>query len=171
MAAQPVAAQTGLEDQKSLVDIRASSDNSLGPESTAFKTNPFLDPDVADHYRALYSASQYECRAVFDPLLTWTSEEERRIVRKLDWRVSLWACVAFAALNIDRKNIAQAVSGNMLDDLGLSTDQYNYGNTIFLVRSCWPRCPASWSVRSWARIAGSLRRWCCGVWWRRRRSR
>lgn len=125
-----ITAQSGFSDSSS---SNSSKSTSLAPDSTDLKANPFLDPDVAAHYRALYEQSQYECRHVFDPHLAWTPTEERRLVRKLDWRVSLWACVAFAALNIDRKNIAQAVSGNMLEDLGLSTDQYNYGNTIFLV--------------------------------------
>lgn len=37
----------------------------------------------------------------------------------------------FFALQLDRGNISQALSDNMLDDLGLSTNQYNYGMMIF----------------------------------------
>ncbi|KAK1656833.1 major facilitator superfamily domain-containing protein [Colletotrichum godetiae] len=36
----------------------------------------------------------------------------------------------FAALNIDRNNISNAVSDNMLDDLGLTRGDYNLGQTI-----------------------------------------
>lgn len=53
--------------------------------------NPFLDPDVAEHWSMVYEKAQYECRHVFDPLLTWTPEEEKALVRKLDWRICLWA--------------------------------------------------------------------------------
>lgn len=53
--------------------------------------NPFTDPEVAERYAILYEKAQYECRHVFDPTMTWTSEEEKAIVRKLDWRVCFWA--------------------------------------------------------------------------------
>jgi len=56
-----------------------------------FDSNPFGDPEVAAHYRAIYEEARYECRDAFDPSLEWTSQEERRIVRKLDWHVCTWA--------------------------------------------------------------------------------
>lgn len=37
----------------------------------------------------------------------------------------------FFALQLDRGNIQQALSDGMLNDLGLSTNQYNTGMTIF----------------------------------------
>lgn len=95
--------------------------------------NPFLDPETAEHWRGVYEACQYECRHAFDPALTWSRREEADLVRKLDWKVCLWACVMFFGLQVDRNNLGQAVSDNMLDDLGLSTDDYNYGNSVFLV--------------------------------------
>lgn len=55
------------------------------------KNNPFLDPAVAEYWRGVYEKAHYECRDLFDPTLTWTEEEERLLVRKLDWRICLWA--------------------------------------------------------------------------------
>lgn len=95
--------------------------------------NPFIDPKIAQHYRELYDKTQYECRGAFDPDFEWTKEEEKKIIRKIDYRVAFTACVMFVGLQVDRGNLAQAVADNLLDDLGLTTDQYNHGNTIFLV--------------------------------------
>ncbi|RAL12906.1 uncharacterized protein BO97DRAFT_450916 [Aspergillus homomorphus CBS 101889] len=89
--------------------------------------NPFANPDVAERYALIYEKAQYECRHVFDPTLTWTPEE-KALVRKLDWR-----CVMFFGLQVDRGNLVQALSDNLLTDLGLTTNDYNTGNTIFLV--------------------------------------
>jgi hypothetical protein len=60
-------------------------------ESVALRKNPFLDPDVAAHWSTVYEKSRYECRHVFDPDFTWTDDEERKLVRRLDWRVCFWA--------------------------------------------------------------------------------
>jgi hypothetical protein len=60
-------------------------------ESIALRKNPFLDADVATHWSTIYEKSRYECRHVFDPAFTWTDEEERKLVRRLDWRVCFWA--------------------------------------------------------------------------------
>lgn len=101
-------------------------------EGEKFKKNPFLDPDAAAHWATVYEKSQYECRHHFDPNFTWSEEEEKKIIRKLDWRVCLWACVMFFGLQVDRGNLVQAVSDNLLNDLGLTTNDYNFGNVIFL---------------------------------------
>ncbi|KAK7757338.1 hypothetical protein SLS62_000350 [Diatrype stigma] len=95
--------------------------------------NPFQDPVVAARWKNVYEMAEYEARHVFDEELSWSKEEERKLVRKLDWHVCLWACIMFFSLQVDRNNLKQAVSDNMLDDLGMTTDDYNTGNTVFLL--------------------------------------
>jgi MFS family permease len=51
---------------------------------------------------------------------------------QLDLRITLWAWVMFCALDLNRKNINRAISDNMLKELGMNTNDFNYGQTIFL---------------------------------------
>lgn len=96
-------------------------------------SNPFKDPAVAEYYADLYEKSRYESRLAFDPDFEWEPEEEKKLLRILDLRVALSACIMFIGLQVDRGNLGQAVVDNLLDDLGMNTNDYNTGNTIFLV--------------------------------------
>ena len=49
----------------------------------------------------------------------------------MDFKVTTWICIMFFALQLDRGNISQALSDNMLADLGLTTNDFNFGQTIF----------------------------------------
>ena len=75
----------------------------------------------------------YEGRHRYDPKATWTEAEEKALVRRLDIRVCAYCCFMFFALQLDRGNINQALSDNMLTDLGMNTNDYNTGQTIFYV--------------------------------------
>lgn len=46
-------------------------------------------------------------------------------------KICAFVCLMFFCLQLDRGNITQALSDNMLSDLGMSTNQYNTGQTIF----------------------------------------
>lgn len=59
---------------------------SVEESDASLSTNVFSDPEVAAHYRKIYEEVNYECRHAFDPDMSWTKEEERRLVRRLDWR-------------------------------------------------------------------------------------
>ncbi|QLG72307.1 hypothetical protein HG535_0D00120 [Zygotorulaspora mrakii] len=95
--------------------------------------NPFLNPIVEKHYRELYVSTKYECVERFDPFFTWTKKEEKKVVNKLDWHVTLLSCFLFVALQVDRGNLLQGVADNLLHDLGLNSSNYNVGNTIFFL--------------------------------------
>lgn len=50
----------------------------------------FTDPEVKEFYVGVYEKSKYECRHVFDANLTWTKEEEKKLIRRLDWHGMKW---------------------------------------------------------------------------------
>ncbi|KAH3903667.1 uncharacterized protein SCDLUD_001316 [Saccharomycodes ludwigii] len=97
------------------------------------KLNPFADPTVAEYYRKIYKNADYEGLLHFEPEFNWSKNEEDVLLKKLNHRVALVACFLFAALQIDRGNLKQAISDNLLEDLGMNTNDYNHANTIFLL--------------------------------------
>ncbi|KAI1768740.1 MFS general substrate transporter [Hypoxylon sp. FL1150] len=92
----------------------------------------FSDPSVAERWRGVYEKAGYENRHRFDPEYKWTAEEEKRLVRKIDARIMVWAWVMFCALDMHRRNINRAISDNFLPETGMNTNDFNYGQTIFL---------------------------------------
>ncbi|KNG50092.1 retrograde regulation protein 2 [Stemphylium lycopersici] len=92
-----------------------------------------------DHYRPI---DTYEGIHRYDPDFTWEKTEEKRLVRKIDKRICTWVCLMFFALQLDRGNISQALSDNMLDDLGMDTNDYNYGQTIFYLCFLFAELPS-----------------------------
>ena len=83
----------------------------------------FKDPAVAEHWRGVFEKAEYENRHRFDPDLTWTAEEEKRLVRKIDVRIMAWAWLMFCALDLHRRNINRAISDNMLPEIGTMITQ------------------------------------------------
>jgi hypothetical protein len=87
----------------------------------------------------------WESKHRWDPTATWTKEEEKKLLRKIDLRVAFAACVFFGCLCLDRSNISNALSDNMLNDLNLTTYHYNIGQTIFYCSFLFAELPSQMS--------------------------
>ncbi|PTD13094.1 putative transporter [Fusarium culmorum] len=113
-----------------VIDVKGHDQS---PLTAAMNLHPFSDPEIADRWRKVYEKAEYENRHRFDPSFTWTDGEEKKLVRKIDFRICLWAWVMFLSLDFHRRNINRAISDNMLPEIGMNTNDFNYGQTIFLV--------------------------------------
>src|SRR4051812_30640763 len=92
-----------------VVSSNASRENlSEGDGYGSSDEHIFKDPSVANHWRGVYEKAKYENRHRFDPDFTWTAEEEKKLVRKIDLRIMLWAWIMFCALDLHRRNINRA---------------------------------------------------------------
>jgi hypothetical protein len=112
------------------------------PEYTPGGT--FETAGLENYYSPIES---YEGKHRYDPEYKWSPEDEKKVVRKvrektliqecglmwdqIDFKICSWVCLMFFALQLDRGNISQALSDNMLKDLHLNTNDYNTGMTIF----------------------------------------
>ncbi|KKA27937.1 hypothetical protein TD95_001207 [Thielaviopsis punctulata] len=92
----------------------------------------FSNTTLVEYWTNIYEKAQYENRHRFDPEFEWTAEEERKLIRKIDSRIMVLAWLMFCSLDLNRRNINRAISDNLLGDLGMDTNNYNYGQTIFL---------------------------------------
>jgi len=127
-----------------------------GPRAIVKQTDCAFD--TTEDPRYYKPIPEYEGAHRWDPDFEWTEEEEKAVIRKvrtirglvkfnltrsqIDWRVCTFACVTFFALQLDRGNVVQATSDNMLDDLGMTTNDYNTGQTIFYLTFLFAELPS-----------------------------
>ncbi|PBK68460.1 MFS general substrate transporter [Armillaria solidipes] len=67
------------------------------------------------------------------PQLSWTDKEESKIIRTLDTRLFPWILLTTFVLNMDRTNHSNAVSDNLVVDLGFTNDTVNLGIAVYSV--------------------------------------
>lgn len=125
---QRVAANASSRGDTNLSSLWRRAKERHKPDDIATQPSVFDDPELAKYFQP---SDKYENRHRFDPSFRWTWAEEIPLVRRIDWKVTLWSCLAFFALDLDRSNISQANTDNFLDDLGLDTNDYNLGQTVF----------------------------------------
>lgn len=126
-----------IEDQKELEPKQNASFRDLFKRRTptdldanATKASVFDDPVTAKYFQP---HEKYENRHRFDPSARWTYREEQSIVRKIDWRITVWACIAFFGLDLGRGNLSQANTDDFLPSLGMGTNDYNLGITVYQI--------------------------------------
>jgi hypothetical protein len=80
-----------------------------------------------------YEAEQMRARA----LLTY--EEEKKLLRRIDWHIMPLCSIAFLLKNIDSANVSNArimntgTHQNILKQLGMSSNEFNFVSTIYYV--------------------------------------
>ncbi|KAK0376120.1 major facilitator superfamily transporter [Colletotrichum limetticola] len=104
--------------------------NGYDPGAIATQPSVYDHPSTAKFFQP---HPKYENLHRFDPTFRWSWGEELPLITKMDWRVTLWACLAFFALDLPRGNLSQANSASFLENLGMNTNDYNLGNTVFQI--------------------------------------
>jgi MFS transporter, ACS family, DAL5 transporter family protein len=127
-AEERLAANIDAPPSNNLSSLWRKNKQDRSPDKIATQPSVFDDPKLGPFF---YPGDKYENRHRFDPSFRWTWGEELPLIRRIDWRIMVWACVAFFSLDLHRKNIGQANTDNFLDDLGMNTNDYNTGTTIF----------------------------------------
>ncbi|KAJ3095390.1 hypothetical protein HDU97_006993 [Phlyctochytrium planicorne] len=83
----------------------------------------------------------------YDPDLKYTEEEERKVITKWDIFVLPWVCIMFFFLQLDRGNIANALTSTFLADLGINIDDNNLGTIIFISAFVLLEIPSNMIIR------------------------
>ncbi|QRW18050.1 major facilitator superfamily transporter [Rhizoctonia solani] len=121
------------------------------PERTSISSDDpgLTQPLVGNEelWRGTRPHDNYEGLHRWDPTATWDQEEEKALVRKIDIRLMTWLCLMFFGLQMDRGNIGNALTDNLLADLNLTTNDYNNGTTIQLLAFLVAELPSQYMIK------------------------
>lgn len=82
-----------------------------------------------------YDAEQMRARA------SLSYDEEKKLLRRIDWHIMPLCAFAFLLKNLDSSNVTNAkimntgTSANILTQLGMSANEFNFVSTIYYVRT------------------------------------
>ncbi|RYP42606.1 hypothetical protein DL767_000130 [Monosporascus sp. MG133] len=72
------------------------------------------------------------------PGTSWTPEEEKAVVKKIDFIVLLMLTAIYFMFQLDRANIGFALTDNFFADVGITQDQFNIGQQLTLEAGFMP---------------------------------
>ncbi|RYP45567.1 hypothetical protein DL768_008116 [Monosporascus sp. mg162] len=72
------------------------------------------------------------------PGTPWTPEEEKAVVKKIDFIVLLMLTAIYFMFQLDRANIGFALTDNFLADVGITQNQFNIGQQLILEAGFMP---------------------------------
>ncbi|PVF98944.1 MFS general substrate transporter [Serendipita vermifera] len=96
--------------------------------------------------------------------VSWSADEERALVRRLDFRIVPLVTVLYLCNFIDRANIGNAKVAGLTTDLGLVGYQYNIGLSVFYIAYIFVEVPSNLLLKRFgAKIWLSFLVLCFGV--------
>lgn len=99
-------------------------------DAIATTRSVFDDPLLRQYYQP---HPQYENLHRFDIDERWTYREEAAVRRKTDLTILVWILVMFFGLNLDRGNLGNAAADNLLNDLKITTNDYNNAQNMYRI--------------------------------------
>ncbi|KAL4815100.1 major facilitator superfamily domain-containing protein [Aspergillus spinulosporus] len=85
---------------------------------------------MADYKSRALTVQDKEEVAPPEYVVDWTVEEETKAKRKLDLMIMPILTLGFFCLQLDRGNMANAITDNFMEDVGINQDQFNVGQQM-----------------------------------------
>ena len=127
-AARDVSPDSRLSDRSATADVDRKEPAMLhhkeGLGSTSVDSASEIRVGREHLFHALPPHESYEGHHRWDPAFEWDEAEERRLVRKTDLFLLTWLCVMFFGLQLDRGNVQNALTDDLLTDLNMSSNDY-----------------------------------------------